>query len=44
MKTYSNKYIVPIQISLFDHDRVNEARRAAGLPDIIQEDTPLDAI
>ena len=33
MKTYSGKYIVPVQVALFDHTMINEARRAAGLPD-----------
>ncbi len=31
MKTYSGKYIVPVQISRFDHSMVNAARMAAGL-------------
>ncbi|GAA2845572.1 hypothetical protein Acy02nite_47070 [Actinoplanes cyaneus] len=31
MKTYSGKYIVPIQIARFDHDMINQARIAAGL-------------
>ncbi|QMU67114.1 DUF87 domain-containing protein [Streptacidiphilus sp. P02-A3a] len=31
MKTYSGKYIVPVQIAKFDHSMVNEARKAAGL-------------
>lgn len=33
MKTYSGKYIVPVQIAKFDHTMVNAARRAAGLAD-----------
>lgn len=33
MKTYSGKYVVPVQISKFDHDMLNTARRAAGLAD-----------
>ncbi|MFI5486837.1 helicase HerA domain-containing protein [Micromonospora echinaurantiaca] len=35
MKTYSGKYIVPIQISRFDHDMINQARVAAGLTPLI---------
>ncbi|MBE1586772.1 ATP-binding protein [Nonomuraea angiospora] len=31
MKTYSGKFIVPLQIAKFDHSMVNDARRAAGL-------------
>ncbi|MEV0621731.1 DUF87 domain-containing protein [Nonomuraea sp. NPDC050404] len=31
MKTYSGKYIVPVQIARFDHAMVNAARQAAGL-------------
>lgn len=31
MKTYSGKYIIPVQVSKFDHDMVNGARKAAGL-------------
>lgn len=31
MKTYSGKYIVPVQIAKFDHEMVNVARKAAGL-------------
>lgn len=34
MKTYSGKYIVPVQIAKFDHEMVNEARKAAGLASI----------
>lgn len=34
MKTYSGKYIVPVQIAKFDHAMVNSARRAAGLPEV----------
>jgi hypothetical protein len=30
MKTYSGKYIVPIQVARFDHEMINEARKAAG--------------
>jgi hypothetical protein len=35
MKTYSGKYIVPVQVAVFDHAMINEARRAAGLPDAV---------
>jgi DNA helicase HerA-like ATPase len=31
MKTYSGKYIVPVQVARFDHAMINEARKAAGL-------------
>lgn len=31
MKTYSGKYIVPVQIAKFDHAMINAARLAAGL-------------
>lgn len=31
MKTYSGKYIVPVQVAKFDHAMVNGARVAAGL-------------
>ena len=31
MKTYSGKYIVPVQVVKFDHEMVNRAREAAGL-------------
>ncbi|WP_370501324.1 ATP-binding protein [Mycolicibacterium sp. jd] len=31
MKTYSGKYIVPVQVAKFDHAMINEARQAAGL-------------
>ena len=34
MKTYSGKYIVPVQIAKFDHAMVNAARVAAGLSEI----------
>jgi hypothetical protein len=34
MKTYSGKYIVPVQVKVFNHDMINEARRASGLPDL----------
>lgn len=30
MKTFSGKYIVPIQIAKFDHDMINRARKASG--------------
>lgn len=31
MKTYSGKYIVPVQVTKFDHAMINAARAAAGL-------------
>lgn len=31
MKTYSGKYIVPVQVAKFDHAMINQARLAAGL-------------
>jgi hypothetical protein len=31
MKTYSGKYIVPVQVAKFDHTMINKARKAAGL-------------
>ena len=31
MKTYSGKYIVPVQVAKFDHAMINRAREAAGL-------------
>jgi hypothetical protein len=34
MKTYSGKFIVPVQITKFDHAMVNDARKAAGLASI----------
>ncbi|WP_430867204.1 ATP-binding protein [Demequina aurantiaca] len=34
MKTYSGKYIVPVQIAKFDHAMINVARVAAGLQPI----------
>ncbi|WP_424535527.1 ATP-binding protein [Sphaerisporangium viridialbum] len=34
MKTYSGKYIVPVQIAKFDHAMVNDARKAAGLASV----------
>jgi DNA helicase HerA-like ATPase len=39
MKTYSGKYIVPVQIARFDHSMINDARAAAGLLPVIQDDT-----
>lgn len=32
MKTYSGRYIVPVQMAKFDHAMINAARLAAGLP------------
>jgi DNA helicase HerA-like ATPase len=34
MKTYSGKFIVPVQIAKFDHAMVNAARKAAGLASV----------
>lgn len=34
MKTYSGKFIVPVQIAKFDHAMVNDARKAAGLAEV----------
>ncbi|MFJ5835171.1 ATP-binding protein [Streptomyces shenzhenensis] len=34
MKTFSGKYIIPVQIAKFDHAMINRAREAAGLPAI----------
>ncbi|MFF9109036.1 ATP-binding protein [Streptomyces sp. NPDC014805] len=34
IKTFSGKYIVPVQIAKFDHTMINRAREAAGLPAI----------
>lgn len=34
MKTFSGKYIVPVQIAKFDHAMINRARAAAGLPPV----------
>ncbi|MEV4078593.1 ATP-binding protein [Nonomuraea fuscirosea] len=34
MKTYSGKFIVPVQIAKFDHPMVNGARKAAGLASV----------
>lgn len=31
MKTFSGKYIIPVQIAKFDHDMINRARKAAYL-------------
>ncbi|TFE24629.1 DUF87 domain-containing protein [Frankia sp. B2] len=31
MKTFSGKFIVPVQVAKFDHDMINAARAAAGL-------------
>jgi hypothetical protein len=31
VKTFSGKYIVPVQIARFNHDMINRARKAAGL-------------
>jgi hypothetical protein len=37
VKTFSGKYIVPVQIAKFDHAMINRARSAAGLPAIPSE-------
>ncbi len=34
MKTYSGKYIVPVQVAKFDHAMINRARESAGLPPV----------
>lgn len=34
MKTHSSKYIVPIQVAKFDHEMINRARSASGLPPV----------
>lgn len=34
MKTYSGKYIVPVQVANFDHAMINAARVAAGLQSV----------
>lgn len=34
MKTYSGKYIVPVQVAKFDHGMINAARVAAGLQQV----------
>jgi len=38
MKTYSGKYIVPVQIAKFDQAMINQARIAAGLLPLAQGD------
>jgi hypothetical protein len=38
MKTYSGKYIVPVQITKFDHAMVNSAREAAGLAPVTRNE------
>lgn len=39
MKTFSGKYIVPVQIEKFDHVMVNKARQAAGDPPVNPDGT-----
>ncbi|WP_078282222.1 ATP-binding protein [Mycobacteroides franklinii] len=39
MKTYSGKYIVPVQISKFDHAMINAARAAARLAPVAADGT-----
>lgn len=34
MKTYSGKYIVPVQVAKFDHAMINKARVVAGLSEV----------
>ena len=43
MKTYSGKYIVPVQIAKFDHSMINQARIAAGLFPLTVGDEAEDA-
>ncbi|MFF5108270.1 ATP-binding protein [Streptosporangium sp. NPDC000509] len=38
MKTYSGKFIVPVQVAKFDHAMVNNARNTAGLASIDFQD------
>lgn len=38
MKTYSGKYIIPVQIIKFDQTMINSARQAAGLLPLSQDD------
>lgn len=39
MKTYSGKYIVPVQVAKFDHVMINAARVAAGLAPVTSDGT-----
>ena len=39
MKTYSGKYIVPVQVAKFDHAMINAARAAAGLAPVAADGT-----
>lgn len=43
MKTYSGKYIVPVQVAKFDHDMINQARHAAGLLPLTEADESEEA-
>ncbi|GAA4385973.1 ATP-binding protein [Tsukamurella soli] len=43
MKTYSGKYIVPVQIAKFDHAMINAARRAAGLPPVAADGSVVES-
>lgn len=43
MKTYSGKYIVPVQVAKFDHAMINAARQAAGLTPIGADGTVEEA-
>ena len=36
MKTFSGKFIVPVQVAKFDHDMINRARNAAGLDPVTE--------
>lgn len=44
MKTYSGKYIVPVQVAKFDHAMINKAREAAGLNPISANDESLEVV
>ncbi|MEB3065718.1 ATP-binding protein, partial [[Mycobacterium] zoologicum] len=43
MKTYSGKYIVPVQVAKFDHAMINAARQAAGLAAVSADGTAEEA-
>jgi len=42
MQTLSGHYIVPVQISKFDHEMINRARGAAGLPPVTPDGQATD--
>lgn len=44
MKTYSGKYIVPVQVAKFDHSMINKARQAAGLAEISAPSQPAEVV